>query len=468
MPTKPPDPIHRIDVVREVDCNAGNNGATICGPTFARVCVLASCQCNARNAMCNRHMAVPGNPRENPNLVRKVVREYLAGLPRVEWSYGLFEEWVERFAPARAAALREALADGPCRGGRLNLTIKHEMSWIEVSKARAIQAYGDLWVQCMTGPVIWRLSELIKKRGAHSLRGNVLHYVPGMTGAEISSTCRDTPPWHNWAESDGKNWDASVSGNTRRALIDAMESHLEPFVIQLLRDGVDATGVCFAGGGFIKYAVRGTVKSGHNDTTLGNTLLNLATNCASVTGCAIWCAGDDALVSGPPDQLRVLGEGLRRFGVEPVGGVFEHLSDVTLISGRFCGTAFVPKVGNQLGRLYATASTVSVKERACFGDRIRGSVPHYSDAPILGALVAGPAGRPVVQNWQREEQRTGVADYIDFGVSCGVLFGEARDLEFYILSLACAAGLYSHPVADAIIAYDKLDPHERPSCLYAV
>ncbi len=451
-------------------CTAGLNGPIVVGPVFRVPCILASCQCNAVNALVNRHLSVALKEFSRGRELVGWLREYLAGLGVIKWSETLYEEWLSRFTPSRARAIHDAFLFGKHRGFHVTLTIKREVTKPDATKARGIQAYTDLFVQAITGPVIWELSRRIKERGPVKIRGVWVHYAPGYTADMIHEAVRSAPSHYHWLECDGKNWDAGVSEQARHAIISGVADHLPRDAVDFLRDGVKVTGVCAAGRGFLRYRACGTVKSGHNDTTLGNTLLNLAANAISMPSGFVMCAGDDAIVGGLLEDLKANAAALPQFGITPEGGIFRHVSEVTFISGRFYGSGFGPKIGNQLCKFYATAATVRKSELNGFADRMRASVPHFLRFPILRALAAGPVGVPLPTS--RFEQRDGRADVHDVCEIYGISPDDVVEFEDFLLDLRgrpCIIKPEDVPrVARIIIELDSCEPADRPACVYRI
>lgn len=459
---------HRLRVIELPLCRAGGNGALVVGPVFRRPVVLASCFCNALNALANRHLVARSGV-GRPDAVFRWLQEYLRGLPRVTTSPELTAEWMARFPPARRAMIVASADSQNRRADRVTLTVKREIAAPGVKKARGIQAYTDLAVQYDTGPSIWALSRAIKARGPMKVGTSTFHYVPGYRGADIVDACLGAPVGSYYLECDGKNWDASVSCETRHAVISAIEPYLEASVVRALRDGVQAKGITRVGGGFARYSASGTVKSGHNDTTLGNTLLNLAVNGLAAENCVVLCAGDDSLVCGPWDSLVAIGESLPGSGVVPEGGIFRDIADVTFLGGRFYGPHFCPKIGSQLAKFYATATVVGKRERPGFADRMRASVPHFRNIPVLRALAFGPLGVPLPC---RDDPRDGAPSVEEVCVTYGITARDVYRCEEYILGLGCKPTIVDPddwPAAIAVmLEIDSQDPRDRVNCLLRV
>lgn len=444
-------------------CRSTSDGPTIYGLVCGPVYVLRGCQCNAVNALVNRHLVASGA--QKPDAVREWLATYLKGLRPIVDSPELTAEWLARFTPARQKQIVASRKSPLCRPNLVSLMVKREITRA-CKKARGIQGYKDLRVQELTGPSIYALSRQLKERGPVRVGSNVVHYCPGYTGAAIVQATAPTPGDY-YLECDGKNWDASVTVDTRHAVIDAIEPYLPASAVKALRAGVVARGTSNAGKGFIRYVAAGTVKSGHNDTTLGNTLLNLAINGCVMENSRILCAGDDSLVVGPRDALTAGADRLRSYGVVPEGGLFRHRDHTTFLGGRFYGNNFCPKIGAQLAKFYASAALVPPRLRAAFASRMRASVPHYLRVPVLRAHVSGPLGAPLPM---RPDPRDGVPTIEDVAAAYGLRHQDILDAEAWILSRGSVPEIVRdlpYPVR-VMVESDDLAPPERPQCLYSV
>jgi hypothetical protein len=117
----------------------------------------------------------------------------------------------------------------------------------------------------------------------------------------------------------------------------------------------------------IKFTLDGTMKSGHNDTSLSNGVNNGQIVAATAQHLKInvraLVAGDDLLVaSQQPVPLSM--ENLERsMGIVPEAARFEDPEHVSFISGIFMktafGFAFLPKPGRLLAKLFWTVKPIS-------------------------------------------------------------------------------------------------------------
>jgi len=178
-------------------------------------------------------------------------------------------------------------------------------------------------------------------------------------------------------EQDGVTWDARLG----------REHHLAKlrFLRECCPQAADFIEACYRTKAAVRdrdgtlvylYTLVGTVRSGHNDTTSGNTLINLlvAAVCLKrchLTGRAI-AAGDDLLVLidetpglDPDDVKTRMTSTVAEYGIKPEARVFRDIEDVTFISARWLRTGaryvFVPLVGRLVSRLWWTVARVPPK-----------------------------------------------------------------------------------------------------------
>jgi len=142
-----------------------------------------------------------------------------------------------------------------------------------------------------------------------------------------------------------------------------------------LADGVDAEysgkGVVYGDSARLKYEYQGTTKSGQNDTTSGNTLVNLlitanAMRACGLTGYAL-AIGDDLIVgiNEPDADLEAYCAFEGRCGLIPKWSSPRDLSAATFASGTwlFDGVEYryVPLLGRLLARLWWTTHPPTAK-----------------------------------------------------------------------------------------------------------
>jgi len=139
------------------------------------------------------------------------------------------------------------------------------------------------------------------------------------------------------------------------------------------------------------------VKSGHNDTTMGNTIVNALIALEAVVACglraSIIVAGDDLLVAvdGAFDEHAVAAVE-RGCGIVPEYRKFHSWSDVSFISGMWWYAGgiynFTPKLGRLLARLWWTVHPPGRKHFHRYRAGVsKGLAPTVGPLPIYSALL---------------------------------------------------------------------------------
>lgn len=406
LPRREPAARHRIIRVTSAWCPAKQRGATPMGPVYREAYVCRSCACNVLNALSERHGVEP--PR--------FTGSWAAGLNYVDYlvdrkvwhfeadGYG-WDWWFNRWSLSKRIAIKTSMVYDLVVAGYLNAMIKREVSHAFPKKARLIQYYRNMATQALWGPMfvavqkgVFRATEDYEFAGCRITYGSGL--APGGLAAWMERVHERFPtPW--FYERDGKNWDATMQEQhhlLKMRLYEAVDKDFAAFVDA----GFDAVGHVGFPDGVIQYRLHGTVKSGHNDTTLGNSLINA---CIALEACArlglraeILVVGDDLLIATESDPSAVV-DVERTFGIVPEARVFRDYIDVSFISGCWLrasgGFLFVPKLGRLLARLWWTCSPPGARKADVYRAAIvAGLVANIGDVPLYAAFLK-PQSRPV-------------------------------------------------------------------------
>jgi len=226
------------------------------------------------------------------------------------------------------------------------------------------------------------------------------------------------------------------------------------------------------------YVVDGTTKSGHNDTTLGNSLVNASIAYSAMVECGlkghILVAGDDQLIAIEGDfDEHALAMAQAKCGIVPEYRKFDHALDVSFISGVWFPTAtgfgFVPKPGRLLAKLFWTCTPPSrIKLGRYVSAVAQGLLPVCRGLPIVGPFLEShyTTGRFVPTDKCLEKY----ADPIDFdrGVVMAAFCNKYRvgendivELEADIRSVGGKPGLLVNATAQRVVEFDLADLHDR-------
>lgn len=450
--------------------------------------VCRSCACNAHNALCQRHGAAPpvtkyGMP-EAVAYLRSASRILHAGYVShyITWQRDWWTKWPLR----KQLAMRASIAMDEVRPERVDAMVKREISHAAPSKARLIQYYPNMATQAMFGPEFYSLQKTYTE---HFQRREVFPGVrvtfgSGMNadelGAWMDAVLVDVPNPHYY-ERDGKNWDSTMQETHFAVRMAAYEFVGDDFC-NFVRAGYDVVGRDPRGA--LKYRLKGTVKSGHNDTTLGNSIVNAMLSATAMAKAGlrgdVIVAGDDllAVIEGDFDE-HALADAERDLGIKPEYRKFLDASDASFISGVwFLGDgkhAFAPKPGRLLARLFWTVRPPPPKRvREYCNGIVAGLTPTCGDMPVIGAFLAAHKRDDVetdaIAEWRyrthlqaadRPSRREQLMK--NFCARYGLTRAEVEECEAMFAKHKHQVGFISHPVIDKLMRVDLADVAERPT-----
>jgi hypothetical protein len=277
-------------------------------------------------------------------------------------------------------------------------------------------------------------------------------------------------------ERDGKCWDATMGPEHA-----AMRVWIYGLYSKSLADFAQACnnvrGFAITGETCMIYSVESTVKSGHNDTTLGNSLINaliaaLVFNSLGLRASVI-VAGDDLLVAVYSDfDLAVVMDRERAFGINPEARKFAGFNDVSFISGIFANSGddiyFIPKPGRMLAKLFWTVSPPSDKHLVPYRRGVaRGLLPSSGCVPVVREFLrAFDSDGPAIYNPRAYSFQTdlvspvgGLMDW--FCARYGVSAREVDRLEALLSTVPACDCYISDPLLDRMVQVDCADIDDR-------
>lgn len=377
----------------------GQAGATLIGPAFGFTWVLRSCRCNAQNALVKRHLARPPAEHEEcppfPERFARAIRPYYYD------NFAFAErDWLAKWPASKRTAIEVSIRDDPLLFGRVKLMVKRECGHALPTKARGIQMYRNLRTQALSGPWHTRFQKALceacktTKSGYELYPGIFVLATSGWNTARFDEWACDHAGHAWYFESDVSNFDSSVRACITHARAD-FAAIVDPTLAAEIRAHIRFRGKYFGDRKF-DYGGVGTVKSGHNDTTWGNTLTTLVIAAEAMrrngqTG-SILAAGDDLLIAGNGPNPGAIAAYQRACGFEPKYSVWSHLADATFVSSCFLFDGrmwrFAPMVGRIIRRMWWTVSPPSQRllplRRA--GDAA-GVLTSHAGHPIYEALL---------------------------------------------------------------------------------
>jgi hypothetical protein len=457
-------------------------GGTLLGPTTRIGFVLRKCGCNAHNALCKRHGVEPPTPVRDWGHAHAYVDAMIHAAP---WDYDGPDPtdrtaWMSKWPRGKQAAIDYSERRDEVRPELLQAMIKREINHSMPTKARLIQFYHNMATQAAYGPDFGTLQKSIFNWSKdYEYLGIRVTYAsgmnPGLLGSWMSHALDRFPdPW--FYERDGKNWDSTMQ-RFHHLLKMRIYNAYSPGLASFVERGFECRAYCVLPNGTLSYIIHGTVKSGHNDTTLGNSIINacIALECCALLGleAEILVAGDDLLVvtNVNPEGLVALEA---QFGITPEARVFRSYLDVSFISGCWLagdgGYIFVPKLGRLLARLWWTASPPAAKNLANFKYSIvNGLLGACGGVPLYREFLGCPSGQLIslgrdydfwVANFGGAGSNRATVD--DLCSKYRLNPTEFRELTQVLTELGHEPCLVRHPLLERVCEHDLADLMERP------
>lgn len=454
-------------------------GATLVGWSVCIVHVVRSCICNCHNAICNRHGRAMPPATRNLNHVFHVFEEAIRGCDAEALlsPYSNFDYWNSRWPLGKRKAVLRSIAMDPVQYDRIKAFIKTEVYTKVPKRGRLIQCSPNFATQAATGPQCAALQKAVFSRlNRYKLNSRIdITIASGMNANAIGD-------WMNWVvsmgavifyERDGACWDSTMQemhANFRQDLY----ATLDVGFADAMRKQNHVKGGCSTKDGYLPYSVRFTVKSGQNDTSFGNGLVNGGITFAVLNQlkyrASMIVAGDDLLVALYEKEVDVEAiMGLEReYGISPEAAVFYDPSHVSFISGIFMFDSkryhFLPSPGRLLSRLWWAVHAPDPKNLSAYIRGVaKGLVKVVSGLPVLELLIGKfdsdgdviKTDKGYLFKNSANEFDPGVRDY--FRRRYGITESELLDVEEYMSGLPVEPLILVHPVLDRIVEIDTAD-----------
>jgi hypothetical protein len=467
-------------------------GATALGPVFSMAWVCRSCPCNALNALLLRHGVRQPDFTASFSDYGYLHPEFAAAYAAADALY--YDGWLSKWSESKRVAIEYSVLHDPVRPNRVKAFVKREVYHKPARKARLIQGYSTLATQerCAREFTCFQkaLSMVfgVQGGGREVFSGIYLSFASGANGVDLSvwmslalDRCQGRPMFY---ERDGKNWDATMQ-RPHHELKLAFMRVVSPRLAAFVDASYSVKGVVRAQVGRIVYRLEGTVKSGHNDTTSGNSLVNGLIAAESMRSCglrgSIIVAGDDLLtvVDGDFDCERLIAAE-SGYGIIPEARKFSDVSDVHFISGCWLAVArnptryiFAPLLGRLLCRLWWTTNPPGRKRLADYLYSVSsGLLATCRDLPMYREFVTMHGvlrGSLITTDRLRYSPYVCVQAQTQPDVVLETLCAKYRlsllEITSFVgfLNSHSGVGFCRHPVADAIIFRDTCDIGVRPT-----
>lgn len=321
------------------------------------------------------------------------------------------EAWLAKWPAAKRAALLRSIEE--CEKlvpGKCQADVKRECLSSDPSKARLIQYYYNLRTQAEFGGQFYALQKVMtsKLRG-YTMGTTDITFGSGLNATEIALWMDEVAARgaKYYYERDGKCWDATMSRIHSDLRISAY-AMVDPALAAFAQACVDVKVIhkhYKTRRPVLSWEVIGTVKSGHSDTTLGNSLVN-----AMITVCvfnslniraSIIVAGDDLLVAAYDDfDIDEVMKREKEYGIKPEARKLASPDDTSFISGIFVPLAgkhaFIPKPGRLLAKLWWTVKPPPRRLLPAYRRGVAlGLWPSCKHVPIVRAFLSPYVDLPV-------------------------------------------------------------------------
>lgn len=407
------DPKHTLSVKGKLWCDVdrGLDGAINLGPVARNCYVLKSCVCNVHNAICNRHLKRQENPVVGDfSFAEQLFQQHasvLEGEYNRQWAYYV-ENWDKKWTKPKLDAIEKSeMFDMLDDEDHLKVKPfpKTECNHSMPTKARLIQGAAQFAAQKSVAIDVCAMQKSFASVFSLRYQPGKVHitFASGMNATALGDWMRDTYDLFgkvHFYERDGKNWDANIQ---RRHWQLKIATYLlmcgDKYVLKLLNSMFVAKGryKCRFSDAILKYVVEGTVKSGHADTSLGNSIIN-----AAIAACVansmglrvrILVMGDDLLMAVEGDfDADEFAKREKDYGIVPEYRKFSSWLDVSFISAQWWPTGNVchpfvatPKFGRCLARLFWTHKMVPKRDRKAWVHSVcSGIIQSVKDIPCFG------------------------------------------------------------------------------------
>jgi len=398
-----------------------------------------------------------------------------------------YEQWLSKWPLSKQVAIEHSLTHDFPAPEKVKSFVKREVNLDPPKRPRLIQGYSNLATQESFGREFTVFQKALADV-AHRYEiypGITITMASGMNGKAIADwmsasigACSNRPHFY---ERDGKNWDATMQRSHHLAKLAYMR-RCNPKLADFVESCFKVRGSMAGSSGFFKYKLNGTVKSGYNDTTSGNSLVNMLI-CAQALRAAglrghILVAGDDAIIviDGDFDCQKLISIEVQ-FGIVPKARKLFEVSDVSFISGHWIPQPndrfiFVPFLGRLLCKLWWTVRPPPAKQLAAYRHSIVsgikslvGDIPIYKE--FLNIHDHVDAKTVYIRKWHYSPF-SDLSQVIDLDYTTeqmclryGVPRAELIAFADYIGTLSGEPGFVRHPVADRIIAVDTASLEDR-------
>jgi len=471
----------------------GEVGPELFGLTAGFCTAVRRCMCGAHNALCTRHGTI------QPPVTTRFEQFYkflddIGFDVRLEYEF-LYEHyeanWIFKWDRGKRCAIQRDQDERSSLPGEVASFVKFELYTKIMEKARLIQANKNYVSQAAAGPECTALQKaytkvLRRRREGPDIR---VTFASGLNSLELGHWMEEVladRPGCSFYERDGKSWDATMQRPHHDLKMYAYRFATDLFR-GIIESGYDVVGHVDMGRGraepsYMKYRLVGTTKSGHNDTTLGNSIINagIAYEVMFRLGLRgdIIVAGDDLLVAVDGDfDADQFAACEREFGIIPEYRKFTTYKSVSFISGLWVPQdgegrlVFIPKPGRQFAKLFWSLKRLTPRQVDDYVHSIAVCLtPVCGGLPVLGTFIAAHDRKgSIVPLEGKYYLHRGVSPIEYEPVTILEYFceryqtspAEISELEALIRANSGRVGILVHPLFQRMVQVDTCDIEER-------
>jgi hypothetical protein len=401
-PLGPIDPAHRIYVRPHKGCYGERaRGGTCMGMVTRLTYPCRPCACNVVHALHQRHLTV--RPAASRAFVfgfvmlatvrAEVMNEYVAFMER---GYdGWFVKWPES---KRRALLLSEIWDRVVPE-RIKAMVKMEGGHDMPTRARLIQFYFTLATQMLFARECYALQHAYAKvlQRYEVAPGLYVTMACGMNSVALGDWMTEVlseRPNAWFYERDGKRWDSTVNHSMHELKRAAYVG--VPGFVDFVDRCENVVGHWRSGTQRCKYRSNGCTKSGHNDTTLGNSIINAAITVETALSLGLRgdliVAGDDMLFVSEGDfDEHAFAREEASYGIIPEYRKWKYVEDVSFISGLWVPVGsthrFIPKPARLLARLFWTMNPPSWRTHKSYMHSVVAGMGLLADMPVIRVFL---------------------------------------------------------------------------------
>lgn len=476
------DACHKLMVTPPSVCDRTIQvGATLCGISSGSGFVCRSCACNLMNAVCLRHLC------ERPPCLRKFSHavEWLTRLEPIVRSASaeyskLFDTWLARWPEAKRRQILHSVNWDVVCPDRVKCFVKREVSISFPSKARMIQSYANMSTQELFARefLIFQKAFCCASSSLNDFKGVDIDIACGMNSVDLAAWMDDVAfggrkVW--FYERDFKRFDATVGDEAFDLKIRAYRNYSVGMADFAARSR-SVIGTAKTKWGRLRFREWCGTKSGHCDTTIGNSIINAAVMLEAFVELGleggILIMGDDALAYSYTDfQSSAVAAIESQYGFLPEARKFADWRHVSFISGCWFEvasgrTAFVPKPGRLLNKLCLAIDPPKKKILSYVNAVAKGIEANCGFLPVVRVLLRRMRRDLPIDTTIAPKRYLNFVSVVGSTVDCVVMASFCRrygfceadvlHLESYLLALPPVC-FFRHPFVDLIDEVDLAD-----------